>query len=548
MKNNLILTGIVGIALILRLFAIGEVPASPDWDEVSLGYNAYSILHTGRDEYGSWFPLIFRSFDDYKPGLYVYLALPFIALGGLSVPMVRLPSVIIGTLAVASVYFLVRELLKDRTHKTYETDSIAAIAAGLMALSPWHIQFSRVAFEASVGMAFTIFGTLFFLKGLKKPLFFILTAVFFGLAVHVYQSEKVFIPLLSLVLAGVYAKQLLKQRAHLIVPALIFIIIAGPFYYQTLTNPDALMRARGVSLFADQTPFLEKSVSRLIYDREQHDYLGLVFDNRRIAYLIGFVRGYISHFDVNWLFITGDEARHNPPNFGHLYLIELPFLLLGLFHLLTGNYSPKSKWLLVLWILVTPIPASITSGTPHPIRTIHFLPGLHIISSVGLVWFLKWVRTMKWAPFYRAGVLIAIGLIGVINIGYYLDQYFVQYNYRSSDAWQYGYKEAISYVMAHEHEYDRIVVSSEQPMDQSYMFFLFYTKYDPRLYLEHGGTKSGGFAQENAFGKYVFRPIDWEYEQSGATLYVGRPQDIKGTPLKTISFLNGDPAIVISVK
>ena len=37
---------------------------------------AYSILKTGRDEYGSPFPLLFRSFDDYKAPIPVYLLVP----------------------------------------------------------------------------------------------------------------------------------------------------------------------------------------------------------------------------------------------------------------------------------------------------------------------------------------------------------------------------------------------------------------------------------------------------------------------------------------
>ena len=75
---------ILVIASILRLYQLGHVPVSLDWDEVSLGYNAYSILKTGKDEFGQQLPLILRSFDDYKPALYAYLLIPFIFIFGLS--------------------------------------------------------------------------------------------------------------------------------------------------------------------------------------------------------------------------------------------------------------------------------------------------------------------------------------------------------------------------------------------------------------------------------------------------------------------------------
>src|SRR3990167_8598168 len=91
-KIFIFLTIIIGIASVLRLWQLGKVPSSPDWDEVALGYNAYSILQTGRDEYGKFLPIVLRSFDDYKPALYVYLAIPAIKLFGLNVFAVRLPS------------------------------------------------------------------------------------------------------------------------------------------------------------------------------------------------------------------------------------------------------------------------------------------------------------------------------------------------------------------------------------------------------------------------------------------------------------------------
>src|SRR4030042_267830 len=83
-KTRCILFLILCAAVALRFYQLGSVPASPDWDEVALGYNAYSILKTGRDEYGTFLPLSIRSYDDYKPPLYTYLTVPSVALFGLS--------------------------------------------------------------------------------------------------------------------------------------------------------------------------------------------------------------------------------------------------------------------------------------------------------------------------------------------------------------------------------------------------------------------------------------------------------------------------------
>ena len=110
MKATFSLVTIVCIALLLRFWQLGEVPPSPDWDEVALGYNAYSVSETGRDEYGKFMPIVLRSFDDYKPALYSYLAIPFIKLFGLTVFAVRFPSAIFGVLSVIATYFLIKNL------------------------------------------------------------------------------------------------------------------------------------------------------------------------------------------------------------------------------------------------------------------------------------------------------------------------------------------------------------------------------------------------------------------------------------------------------
>ena len=109
----IILIGIVILAAVLRLWQLGNIPPSPDWDEVALGYNAYSIMQTGRDEFGKFIPVVLRSFDDYKPALYAYLTIPSILIFGLNTFAVRLPSAIFGIISVIATYFLAKELFSN---------------------------------------------------------------------------------------------------------------------------------------------------------------------------------------------------------------------------------------------------------------------------------------------------------------------------------------------------------------------------------------------------------------------------------------------------
>ena len=162
----LIFISIFFLAFFLRFYQLGSNPPSLDWDEASLGYNAYSILKTGMDEYGNVLPLSIRSFDDYKPPLYVYLTIPSIAVFGLSEFAIRFPSAFLGLLTVVVTYFFVRESFSEFGHGKRE--SIALFSMFFMAISPWSLQFSRAAFEGNIGLFFLVTGLYLFLVGIKN--------------------------------------------------------------------------------------------------------------------------------------------------------------------------------------------------------------------------------------------------------------------------------------------------------------------------------------------------------------------------------------------
>lgn len=538
----ILLIGIVILASILRLWQLGKVPSSPDWDEASLGYNAYSIMQTGKDEYGKFLPVVLRSFDDYKPALYTYLVIPFIKLVGLNIYAVRLPAALFGILAVLATFFLVKEL--------FSRVKIALLVSFFLAISPWHLQFSRIAFESGVGMAFNIFSALFFIKGLKKPFYLLASSILMGLSLYIYQSEKVFTPILAVILIGVFRKQLFSiSKKYLAVALIIGAIISLPMINFTFTNKEALARAKGVSVFADSTALLKENVQKLVEDKKNNDLIGLVLDNRRIVFAKTVIAGYLSHFDLNWLFITGDLARHHAPNMGLLYLWDLPFLFIGIFVLLFGKFDRKAKLLLSLWFLASPIPASITSGVPHAVRTLNFLPIFQIFMAIGVLVAANFIANIKYqiAKIHLKYLIFTVCfLFFIFNFLYYLNQYFVQQNYFNASEWQYGYEDSIAVVKKIENNYKKIIVSNQPPMDQSYIFFLFYLKYSPSLYQKEAQYSSGGFRENHTFGKFEFRPIDWSKEnKSGEILYIGRPNDFQDSAniLTRVSYPDGQTAI-----
>lgn len=548
LRRYWILITIIFIAFFLRFWQLGQIPVNPDWDEVALGYNAYSILKTGRDEYGTFLPAVLRSYDDYKPPLYAYLAIPSVAVFGLNTWAVRLPSAIAGVLAVLGTYFLVRKLYKNHNGYKKYNFYISLLAAALLAISPWHIQFSRIAFEANIGLTLNIWGVYLFLKGLERGVWLKLSAIIFGLALYAYHSERIFAPLLVLVLALLNRRQLLAKKKEVFTVALIGMIVVLPLI-PVVFNESSWLRLSGTSSLADKTGLLMRSAAKLVDDQASGNYLGLVFDNRRLIYAKTLLDGYLSHFSFRWLFLTGDNDRHHAPDMGLLYLWELPFLLIGMF--VVWRRGGKLAKLLFAWFFIAPLAASPTSETPHAIRTLVFLPTFQIFTAAGItstISNIKYQISNSNTDYKKYVVLFASFfyiLFLIFNISYYIHMYFTHMNYEFSKFWQYGYKETVEFAAMHRSEYEKIVVSTS--LEQPHMFFLFYLKYDPAKYLAEGGTASGGFEEwRNKFDIFEFRPIDWKFEKKdGKTLFIGAPRDLPDPTIKTIFYLNGQDAIKI---
>ncbi len=535
LKKNLLLL-IAALGLFLRFYHLGLIPPSLDWDETAHGYNAYSILKTGKDEYGYKMPLFFRSFDDYKPPLYTYLVVPSVAVFGLNDFAVRFPSALIGVLAVIFTYLMVYELFNSK--------KIAYFAAFFLAVSPWHLQFSRVAFETNSATFFSLLGTWAFLRALKAKninitLWFSLTAITFGLSLYLYHNIRVFIPVYSLCLAVIYFRDIKKILKHLAIPIIIGTLFIIPLF-SIVTSVSGLQRFEGTSVFSDKSPLYKASQQLLEDEQKGQGFIGKIIHNRRLVYVPIVAQNYLSHLRPTFLFITADMNRHHAPLVGLLYIWDIPFLLSGVYFLFSKNFFTKSKLVISSWFLLAPVAASVTWGVPHALRSEIFLPTFQIFTAIGFVVLLKNIK-------YKFIVAPIVIILLMLNFAFYLYQYHVHMSYEFSKDWLYGRKEAVQITELLKPNYDQVIVSTA--LEQPHEFWLYYTKYDPKKYLSEGGTASGGFLEtRNHFDKYKFKPIDFTIQKGdGTTLFVGTPSEFPSSvkSIQKIYYLNGEPAIYI---
>ena len=207
MVSKIVLILIIILAIFLRFWGLNILPPSLNWDEVSIGYNAYSVLKTGRDEWGELMPLSFRAFGDYKLPAYVYLDIPFVYIFGLNEWGVRLPSALLGVGLVILTYLILRSLTNVRT---------AVWGALVVAILPWTIILSRIALEANLALFLTLWGFYLFILGLRKNKFLILSAIIFGLTVFTYNSSRIVTPMIILLLGIIYFQKLKNKKITLL--------------------------------------------------------------------------------------------------------------------------------------------------------------------------------------------------------------------------------------------------------------------------------------------------------------------------------------------
>jgi hypothetical protein len=226
-----------------------------------------------------------------------------------------------------------------------------------------------------------------------------------------------------------------------------------------------------------------------------------------------------------------------------LYFWDLPFVLLGIYLLIASK--EKSKFAVFWWFLVAPAASALTTGTPHAVRSLLYLPTFQIFSAYGLYQFYLWSRGKL--SYYKANVvLIFIFSLLIFNFIYYLHMYYVHTPIEVSQDWQYGYKQVVKEVTRIEKNYQKIVVT--YAYDQPYIYWLFYQKVDPAWYQKQA-PKGEIDRFYRSFGKYEFRYLTWEKDQKlSKTLLVGMPLEIPNNTsgnIANIKYLNSDVAFRI---
>lgn len=499
---------------VLRIYQLGQTPQSLTWDEVAIGYNAYSILSTGRDEYGNFLPTSFRSFEDYKSPLYIYATTLSLAIFGKSEFAIRFLSALAGTLTVPLLAFWVSALLGTKKA------SLSLLTSLLCATSPWHLHFSRVAYESNLALFFALLSSTLLLhwyrQSANRLLLLLLSTISGVAAMYSYASTRLFLPLIITATAMIFWRiSLLRFKSISLALVLAFTLLLPQFL--ELMQGTGLARYQATSLFY-RPELTQKRDSRLL--AQPNFYPLSILYNHRLPYLQEYARNYLSHFQYHFLFHQSLPTRFHIPGTGLLHLWTLPFLLLGAITIFHYKHSFQATPLLA-WTLLSVVPAAFTWDSPNPIRAYLLLPSLLLLNSLGILAIYTHLR-QKLQPIY----FVAVACTFVFATFYTIFNYFTHLNLEFAEAWLWGRKEMIAKVQSLQPEFHTIKISLN--LDWSYIWYLWYANIDPQAYLDQSGTPSGAFDYtSHQIGTIQFTNFDYSAEalnQKGV-LFVGTPRD-----------------------
>lgn len=467
--HSIIIVGVIFLILclaaLIRSWHLGDLPNGLQVDEASIAFNAYLVSETGRDEAGQQWPLYPRSSWNPKHPVYFYPVLLSIKTFGLNETAARLPSVVFGLLGVFLVYFLAAALSGDwRT---------GAVAAFLLAVSPWHSHFSRVGFEAISLPALLCASLICSLKGARdgKGASLIAGALFLGLTFYAYPVSLAFCPLLAAGFAVIYRKELRR----VLIPSGTAMALLVAMYIPAAT---ITFKKTGMDDYFNDISLTSLRSERDIVSHFSSD--GKRLDGVRAwvarvpaaRAVYGFATNYIGYMSPSFFVIRGDTTSrvHGLAAGGQMLAVSYAFFIAGLAALIARRRRDKSAALLLWWFIIFPVAASLTDwGRQHAIRSITALPVVEIVAAIGLVSIAKLISKNTRFTFAAVAAAALFAVSADAASGFH--SYFKYYPAESAAAFNYGFRDGFDFIKENKDGYETIVISDSIPYLHSYVFF-----------------------------------------------------------------------------
>ena len=395
-----ILAGLAVVAAIVRLVMLEEIPPGIHGDEAWTGIDARRVLDEG------WIgPYVTSALG--QPTGFLYLAAPFVKLFGNTVFAIRVVSALTGTATVLVTYLAFRVMFNRPT---------GVIAAFFLAVTVWHLHFSRIAFTVISWPLLEMLTLLFLFLGLKTGRWhwYGLAGLALGLGAYTYNAYPVFIIALGFVIGwlGLGAaiarvrglrsnRDLLLFAGRMALLASIAILAALPLIrYAADDKNDYFAHHRGISVFDTEA-------------WEQGDLLD------RADVLIDGTRDFIRAAFWSGQPDGGDGAGHQ----AMIDRVSLLLVIIGL-GIFVWRWRQPGSIAALLMVAILPFATIVTvNGTFR--QSIGMVPFLAVLAAAPLA--LWWQQTRKLPPALRnasyATIVVIIGFVAYSNLSFYFDDF-----------------------------------------------------------------------------------------------------------------------------
>lgn len=465
-KSLILIISLILFGAIIRFVLIDKIPNALNVDEVSAGYEAYSVLNYGVDRNNNFLPVHFVAWGSGQNVLYSYIMMPFILIFGLNVFSIRIPMALIGVLAL----FLFYKLIKNIDNK-----KIAIIGLCFLVICPWHIMKSRWGLESNILPELILLSTFILIKYIKTKnvkLLYLFSGVL-GISTYAYGTSYFFVPIyLGLILIYLLHKKNIKI-SQAIKTLLLTGIIASPLIIFIFINTFDLPQIN--------LGFI--TIPRLTANRYQE--ISSVFSG---SLLKNSLNNFIESIKI--VIFQNDKLEWNALKwYGICYIFSIPFMILGIFINFRKKKDNIDKNIINIWFISSLLLMFVCEPNINRINVIMFPMIYYVVIGIS--------ATIEKSRKVISIILILLYIYSFISFClYYLNK-----NFDEMFVFEGGLQEVIEYVDSKE---ENVYITNK--IKEPYIYVLFYTQTSPVEFKETVtySTKGSNFEVVKSFGKYNF--------------------------------------------
>ncbi len=422
--------------------------------------------------------------------------------------VVRLPSFLAGLVVIGGVGFLALAAAESFGWSKKLQLCTSGLVMILIAVSPWSMHFSRVAYEAHLAMAFYVLGLCCYVQAVKKGLknqrwWLVATAAVWSLALLTYHSYQVFLPLLALGLVVTHWRAVQKfDRVGVLIAGcigtltLLLLILGGVVAANAVKN-------QGITPFS-KISLLEQATAFRAASGMPAPVQKLLFNSYTEA-AVRFSQNYATSFSGTFFFVHGsNHGDHNPGNSNNTHLFVAPMLVVGAVTLWQQRKS-KVTQIIGLWFFLALVPASLTISPLHEVRMAAVFPVLELVAGIGIVALFHALQSSVLQKLFVSSLCFLLMVSAVRT--------FISY---VSIAPQTAVDTTRYHILARElYSLQQLgmPVITQSPSSSPYIWYLFENKIDPNVtqtQLVHYPPTDEGFMHVASIGNISFETISWD--------------------------------------